>query len=216
MHTSSAIVDFAPALAVVFLVAHMRALQHGAVLDDWVKNCMAASTGAMCITALLAILVPLQLGASLTKQKSTHEIILERPKETLGLGYIFIVMQYACMFVFYGCALGVAQSVYTFQSPGPMVTSPVSTSEQCVINLTCQFLLVYFLVCLMLTASEVVGWTSPLEKWGLYPAIDSMRLTVAFAPMLSMIFLGTRMHLLLAFGRTGAPPDHVHNAMCFA
>jgi hypothetical protein len=216
MHASNTIVDFAPMLAVLFLAAHMRALQHDATLDDWVHNCMAASTGAMCVAALLAILVPLQLGATLKTNRLTSELRFELPKSVLGLGYIFIVMRYACMVCFYGGAIGVIKSIFVFESPGPMATVPVSLEEQCVVNLTCQFFLVYFLVTLVLTASEVTGGTSPIEKWSLFPAIEGARWTVAFAPMLSIIFMTTRMHALSVTSETGAPPAWVQDGMCLA
>jgi hypothetical protein len=214
MHASATIVDFAPMLAVLFLAAHMRALQHDATLDDWVHHCMAASTGAMCVAALLAILVPLQLGASLKTNRLTSELIFQLPKSMRGFGYILIVMRYACMVCFYGGAIGVIKSIFVFESPGPMATLPVSLEEQCVVNLTCQFFLVYFLVTLVLTASEITGGTSPIEKWSLFPAIEAARWAVAYAPMLSIIVLTTRMHSMLVFGET--PPAWVQDGMCLA
>lgn len=215
MHASATVVDFAPMLAVLFLTAHLRALQHNAELEDWVQNCMAASTGAMCLAALLATLVPLQLGATLKTSRLTNEVVFERPKAMLGLGYIFMVMRFICMLVFYGGALAIIKSIFVFESPGPMATMPVSSTEQCVVNLTCQFFLVYFLMTLVLTASEVTGGTSPVDTWNLYPAIEAARWTVTFAPMLSIVFLASKMQSLVA-DKTSAVHPGVEDAMCLA
>jgi len=214
MHAAALTVEFAPMLAVLFLAAHMRASQHGTQPQEWAQNLMFASTGAMCVTTLLSILVPLTLGGTLKTNPWTHETIVEVPKPTLGV--VFIVLRYVCMLCFYGGAVGVSISIVVFKAPGLVPTLPVSAAIQCVVNLTCQFFFVYFLMTVMLTVSEMTGGTMPMEKWSLFPAIEGARSTLAFAPMLSIIFVTTRMHALLITHNEGASPSWVQDGMYLA
>merc|ERR1719359_521888 len=182
-------------LAVLFLAALMRALQHDAQPQVWAHSCMFASTGAMCVTALLGIAVPLTLGGTLKTNPWTHATIVEVPKPMIG--YIFIALRYLCMLCFYGGAGGVIASILAFESPGgPTATLPISPAVQCVVNLTCQFFFVYFVLTVMITFTELTGGVIPMEKWSLFPAVEAARSTLAFAPMLSAVFVTTRMYAL--------------------
>merc|ERR1719352_32205 len=68
----------------------------------------------------------------------------------------------------------------------------------------------------MLTISEVTGGTIPLDQWKLYSAIDSTKSTLAFAPMLSILFVTTRMYALLITDKKGAPQAWVQDGMYMA
>merc|ERR1719163_1079074 len=121
------------------------------------------------------------------------------------------------MFAFYGGVCGVIYSIFTFEAPaGPESTLPVSPAVQCVINLTFQFFFVYFMQTVMLTISEVTGGTIPMEKWTLFAAIDATKTTLAFAPMLSILFVTTRMYALLITDKKGAPQAWVQDGMYMA
>jgi len=214
MHAASTTMEFAPMLAILFLAARMRALQHHAQPQEWAQACMFASTGAMCVTSLLAIMVPVTLGGTLKTNPWTHEVIIEMPSPTLG--YIFLGLRYICLVCFYVGAAGVIISIFVFEAPGPMETLPVSPTVQCVVNLTCQFFFVYFLMTLMLTASEVTGGKTAMEQWRMFSAVESARSTLAFAPMLSILFMTTRMYALVITSNKGAPQAWVQDAMYMA
>jgi len=214
MHAASTTMEFAPMLAVLFLAARMRALQHDAQPQEWAQACMFASTGAICVMSLLAIMVPVTLGGTLKTNPWTHEVIMEVPSPTLG--YIFIGARYICMLCLYGCAVGVIISIFVFESPGPMETLPVSPTVQCVVNLTCQFFFVYFLMTGMLTVSEITGGRIAMEQWSMFSAVESARSTLSFAPMLSILFMTTRMYALVITDNKGAPPAWVQDAMYMA
>merc|ERR1719460_1587712 len=214
MHATVATVDFAPALAALFLAAHMRAVQHGAVLEDWVHNCMMISTGSLCAATLLAIVVPLTLCGVLKQNPWTNEFVIEVPRPTLG--YIFVGLRYICLLGVYLGAAGVMLSIYAFESPGTKATMPVSPAVQCVVNLTCQFLFVHFLVTLLLTASEMTGGTVPVEMWSYFSAIESARSTVAFAPVLSILFIATDMHALAMKVNKGVVASWINDGMYLA
>merc|ERR1719197_1581141 len=68
----------------------------------------------------------------------------------------------------------------------------------------------------MLTISEVTGGKIPLEKYRLFSAIQSAQATLAFAPMLSILFVTTRMYALLITDKKGAPPAWVQDGMYMA
>merc|ERR1719272_341607 len=199
-------------LAILFLAARMRALQHDGQPQTWAQDCMFAATGAMCATTLLAIIVPLVLGGTQTTNEATGEVTFEVPNPSLG--YAMIALRFLCMLGFYGGVVGVIYSIFTFEAPaGPAATLPVSPTVQCVVNLTCQFFCVYFMVQAMLTISEVSGGKIAMEQYKIFAAINSAKTTLAFAPMLSILFVTTRMYALLITDKKGAPQAWVQDAM---
>merc|ERR1719162_741531 len=68
----------------------------------------------------------------------------------------------------------------------------------------------------MLTVSEVTGGKVALEQWKVFAAIDSTKATLAFAPMLSILFVTTRMYALLLTDKKGAPQAWVQDGMFMA
>merc|ERR1719378_2046926 len=68
----------------------------------------------------------------------------------------------------------------------------------------------------MLTVSEVTGGAVPMDKWTLFSAIQSAQATLAFAPMLAILFVTTRMYALLITNKKGAPQAWVQNGMYMA
>merc|ERR1719265_2789418 len=68
----------------------------------------------------------------------------------------------------------------------------------------------------MLTVSELSGGKIQMEKWSLFAAIESSRATLAFAPMLSILFVTTRMYALLITNKKGAPQAWVQDGMFMA
>jgi len=215
MNAAAATVEFAPMLAILFLAARMRALQHDGQPQAWAQNCMYFSTYAMCFTTLLAIAVPVAMGGTMKTNPITKESTFEVPSPMLG--YVLLAFRYICMLSFYGGAAGVIYSIFTFEAPaGPDATLPVSPTVQRVVNLTCQFFFVYFMVQLMLTISEVTGGTIRMEQWKLFAALESSKSTLAFAPMLSILFVTTRMYALLLTDKKGAPQAWVQDGMFMA
>merc|ERR1719487_2737249 len=153
MNAAATTVEFAPMLAILFLSARMRALQHDGQPQKWAQDCMYAATYSMCVTTLLAIVVPLVLGGTMKTNPKTRETTFDMPNPTIG--YAMVAVRYICMLGFYGGAVGVAYSIFVFEAPaGPEATLPVSPTVHCVVNLTSQFFFVYFMMTVMLTVSE--------------------------------------------------------------
>merc|ERR1719149_474794 len=215
MNAACTTVEFAPMLAILFLAARMRALQHDGQPQAWAQNCMYYATYSMMMTTALSIAVPLALGGSMKTDPTTKETTFEVPNPILG--YVLLALRYACMLGFYGGAVGVMHSIFTFEAPaGPQATLPVSPTVQCVVNLTCQFFFVYLLMTVMLTVSEMTGGRIAVEQWTMFSAMESARSTLAFGPMLSILFMTTHMYALVITNNKGAPPAWVQDAMYMA
>jgi len=212
MNAATATVEFAPMLAILFLAARMRALQHDGQPQLWAQRSMFAATGALCLTTVLAIAVPLQLGGKMVINPKTKEATFEVPNPTLGLG--LMAVRYISMLCFYGGATAVAVSIFTFEAPaGPEHTLPVSPTVQCVVNLTVQFFFVYLVLITLVTVSEVSGGKYPLETYRVFAAVEAAKATIQFAPMLSILFVTTRMYALLITDKKGAPQAWVQDGM---
>jgi hypothetical protein len=212
MNAAGATVEFGPMLAILFLAARMRALQHDGQPQLWAQRCMFASTGALSLTTLLAVSVPLALGGAMKINEKTKEATFEVKNPTLGL--TLVAARFASMFCFYGGAVAVAVSIFTFEAPaGPEHTLPVSPTVQCVMNLTVQFFFVYLVLIVMSTIQELSGGSYPLESHRAYAAVQAAKTTVAFAPMLSILFVTTRMYALMITDKKGAPQAWVQDGM---
>jgi len=212
MNGAATTVEFGPMLCILFLALRMRALQHDGQPQPWAQNAMYACTCALACTTLLAMVVPLALGGTMVINPKTKEATFEVPDATLGM--ILIAVRYACMLSFYGGSVVVMYAIIVFEAPaGPEHTVPVSPAVQCVMNLTAQFFLVYLLMTMMLTVSEVSGGKYPLESYKLFAALEASKATLAFAPMLAILFVTTRMYALLITDKKGAPQGWVQDGM---
>merc|ERR1719243_93891 len=69
---------------------------------------------------------------------------------------------------------------------------------------------------IMLTVSEVSGGQIPLEKYKIYAAVEASKATLAFAPMLAILFVTTRMYALLITDKKGAPQAWAQDGMYMA
>lgn len=215
MNAAANTVDFAPMLAIVFLAARMRALQHDGQPQKWAQDCMFAATYALCVTTLLAIAVPLVLQGTVKTDPQTKETTFEVPNQNLG--YAMVAVRFLCMLGFYGGVVGVIYSIFVFEAPaGPEATIPVSPTVQCVVNLTSQFFFVYAVLIICVTVSEVTGGKCPLETYKFYAAVQSAKATLSFAPMLAILFVTTRMYALLITDKKGAPQAWVQDGMYMA
>jgi len=213
MNAAATAVEFAPMLAILFLAARMQALQNDGQPQVWSQNCMFIATGSMCVTTLLSVLVPLLMGGHMEVNSQTRETTFCEPSPTLG--YAFIALRFTCMVGFYAGALGVIYSIQVFQAPsGPTIR--MAPAVQCVVNLTCQFFFIYFMIFVLITVSELSGGKFPLETYGIFSGLEAAKATVAFAPMLSILFVTTRMYALLITDNKGAPQAWVQDGMFMA
>merc|ERR1719265_771187 len=189
-------VNFAPMLCILFIGARMRALQmdpkHGNP-QKWAQNCFYMCAYSVMIQTLLVIVAPLCVSCECKQGSSEGDVVFEMENQTLAL--IITVIRWICLLALYGGFTAVIYSVFVIEHPTDVsLTPPISPAMQCVMNLTVQYFFIYLCLWVCITAQQIFG-DAPI--WDQAIAIfDAGRATVMFAPMLSMLFIGTRMRAM--------------------
>jgi len=213
MQGAAATVEMAPMLSILFCAARMRALQYGGQPQPWAQNAMYACTGSIAATTILSILVPLTMGGSQTTNEITKETTFEVPDPTIGK--VLIGLRYLFMACIYGGAGVILASIFLFES-SPGVVPPISPAVSCVCNLCVQYFFIYLVLIGCLTISELSGGKYRFEDSKFFAAVQASKATVAFAPMLSILFVTTRMYALLITQKKGAPQAWCQDGMYMA
>merc|ERR1719161_1242211 len=203
---------FAPMLSVLFIAARMRALQMDPVFgmpQDWAQHCFYACTYSVIVQCMLAIAVPLALGGKVMEgSRGVGDVVYKVDYPWCGAA-----LQCIRWIVMLGVYLGftaVIWSIFTLQHPqGAQFTPPISVTMQCVVNLTVQYFIVYFFIWVGVTVKELRGW-----EWRyLSNTMENAKGTIAFCPMLAILFVGTRMRALRLTNNRGAPQGWVQDGM---
>merc|ERR1719335_2172769 len=84
-------------------------------------------------------------------------------------------------------------------------TKGVTTAMQCVISLTIQFMLIYTSLAICRMAAD--SWGLKYDNVPIQKILQTATLTVAFAPMLAILFLAYRMRVNQLTRNRGDPPD---------
>jgi len=207
--------NFAPMLSVLFIGARMRALQMDPVNgapQKWAQNCFYMCTYATAAQVLISIAVTLVLSGSSEPSKEVEGDMTFKV-ENKALGAILSVGRYLIMFCIYIGFTCVIYSIFTIQHPkGDQYTPPISVTMQCVINLTFQFFFIYLIIWVCITIKEFTGYEWQL----LINTMENLKGTVAYCPMLAILFVGTRMRALLITNNKGAPQGWVQDGMYMA
>merc|ERR1719473_428056 len=129
------------------------------------------------------------------------------------LGGILTAARYLILFCIYIGAGCVIYSVFTIQHPkGDQYTPPISVTMQCVVNLTFQFFFIYIMIYLCITIKEFTQYEWKLLTNTMYNLIG----TVAYCPMLAILFVATRMRALRITDNKGAPQGWAQDGMYMA
>jgi hypothetical protein len=215
MQIATNAMNFAPMLSVLFIGARMRALQMDPVNGSpqkWAQNCFYMCTYATAAQVLISIAVTLVLSGTSTPNKDV-EGDMTFTVENKALGGILSVGRYIIMFCIYVGFSCVIYSIFTLQHPnGDQYTPPISVTMQCVINLTFQFFFIYLMIWVCVTIKEFTGYEWKL----LINTMENLKGTVAYCPMLAILFVGTRMRALLLTNNKGAPQGYVQDGMYMA
>merc|ERR1719327_2499329 len=144
------------------------------------------------LQCILAISVPLVLGGTV-KKGDKGEGDVEYEGNNKGLGTCLLVFRWFVMLSVYLGITAVIWSVFSIQHPkGSQYTPPISVTMQCVINLTVQFFIVYIFLWIAITVKELTGW-----EWHIITnTMENAKGTIAFCPMLAILFVATRMRAL--------------------
>jgi len=189
-------VNFAPMLCILFIGARMRALQmdpkHGNP-QKWAQNCFYMCAYSVLIQTVLVIVMPFCVECECKQGSSEGDVVFEMANPTIGM--VVAAVRWICLLALYGGFTAVIYSVFVIEHPTDVsLTPPISPAMQCVMNLTVQYFFIYLMLWICITCQQFLG-SSPF--WDKAIAIfDAGRATVMFAPMLSMLFIGTRMRAL--------------------
>jgi hypothetical protein len=211
---------FAPMLSVLFLAARMRALQMDPVTGNpqkWAQNCFYACTYALICQTALAIVVPLFLSGKVEKNdKVEGDFKYELKDNGSWVAKCLTAFRFLLMLTLYACTMAVVCSVFTIQHPdGKELTPPLSPTMQCVLNLVFQYFIIYLLLWIYYTVEDFVGLDMSILA-AAKDAIESAKATVQFAPMLSVLFVATRMRALQMTQNKGAPQGWAQDGMYLA
>jgi len=89
--------------------------------------------------------------------------------------------------------------------------SPVSTTMECILNLTLQYIVIYTALGICRTVLDFQGVAHSSSQ--VHAALKHASETMFYAPMVCMLFVGFRMRVLQLTKGTGNPPDYVQFAM---
>jgi hypothetical protein len=187
-------VHFSPMLAILFIGVRMRSLQMDPVHGNpqgWAQSCFYCCAWSLLIQALTVIVMPFCVTCEVKKGEGEGNVafVTEEPMTPLALN----VIRYIGLFVLYVGIVAVCISVFTITHPYDVkLTPPISPAMLCVMNLTLLFFGVYFLRFISTSLAQLSG----LEVSRMVAILEGARVTVMFAPMLSVLFLGVRMRAL--------------------
>jgi len=209
----------APMFCVLFLGARMRALQMdpvGGNPQKWAQNCFFACTYCIMFQTLLAVAVKFLLpGVKVVKGDVEGDMKYEGLEENSWSAKFMTVFRFIIMLGVYVGGAAVVCSVFTIEHPdGKEHTPPISPTMQCVFNLAFQYFLIYLLLWIFHTIKDFWGDGEYLAK--AENAIQSAKGTVQFAPMLSVLFIATRMRALQITKNMGSPQGWVQDGMYLA
>merc|ERR1719214_566357 len=89
----------------------------------------------------------------------------------------------------------------------------VTTSMQCVVSLTIQFMIVYTALAICRMAAD--SWGLKYDNLPIQKILQTATLTVNFAPMLAILFLACRMRVTQLTKGKGDPPEWAQICMYF-
>jgi len=187
-------VNMAPMLCILFIGARMRALQidpkNGAP-PAYAQNCFYLCAYSVMLQALMVIILP-YISKDITCKKTEIEgdVVFDG---LTGYGATALtVVRYAAVLALYGGFSIVMYSVFNMVNPTDASLTPsLSPSMICVMNLCAQYFSIYLVLFLSNTYRQFFGGSKTLVDM-----MDSARKTVMYAPMLCILFVGTRMRAL--------------------
>jgi hypothetical protein len=199
--TAKMTVNFAPMLAILFIGARMRALQidpKNGSPQPWAQKCFFMCTLSVLFQAICAVVLPFVADAQCKRGDCEGDVSFEMGNKTVGM--VMTAIRYACLFALYVGVAAVVYSVFTIEAADPTQTPPVSPAMKCTMMLAAQYFLIYTFLFVAITAKSFVlgphiGADSVITRTctNAIGIADAARATVMFAPMLSVLCIGTRM-----------------------
>jgi hypothetical protein len=214
-------VNMAPMLCILFIGARMRALQMDPKNGNpqwWAQWCFYLCTYSIMVQAILIILIPLCVTCECKQGASEGDVVFEMENQCLNA--CMTAVRYLALLALYGGFTAIMVSVFIIEHPTDVsLTPPVSPAMKCVMNLSVQYFTIYLMLFICITLKQFI----PALGGCLTVAIgvfEAGQKTVMFAPMLSILFISTRMRALqLAKATDGTippsagPPGYAQDAM---
>lgn len=194
--------DTAAMFAVLFLGARLRAVQIGMEPQGWAQICFLTAAVALLVLSLLN-------GIAGMTGKERLGYYGEKMYDADGKG--LMMGKHITAGILYTSMLVAVASIYTLRAPAGMQTPPLSTTLQSLLQLSCQFFLVYLLHWLLAATHAFVftgKWTLILES-----TVLAARNSVQFCPILAILFVSCRMRALQITQQKGDPQGWAQEAM---
>jgi hypothetical protein len=213
LEAAATTVTYAPMLSVLFLGVRMRAIQLSQgqtekyqLPQPWVQQSMYVATYCVLAQVILVLIAPIFSGEAGVKCDSEGNLDLSSVKPSM-ITSIVNAVRYVVMLALYISIICVCVGAYMMEAPkeiwGEDGGPPVSPAVACTMNLTWQFFAVYLGVALSRTMVQVSGPSPFLTK--IIGVFTMAKLTVNFAPMLCILFIGARMRALQMDPKNGNP-----------
>merc|ERR1719465_116210 len=220
LKTATYTVSFAPMLAVLFLGCRMRVTwltQGKGNPPMYVQGAMYCATYAVLAMTLCVCVIPIFTGKVIGVDVKTGDIPKDaKPFAQPIVAGCFAALKFLIMLGLYAGALVVVYGIINFEPPKGTwpgdVIPPVSPAVQCVMILSCQYFCIYGAI---QVCKSVEDWMSFQNKFlhTLQEACSTATLSMNFAPMLAVLFIGARMRALQMDPVNGAPQKWAQN--CF-
>jgi hypothetical protein len=161
--------------------------------QKWAQNCFYLCTYSVMVQTLLVLLMPFCTACECKQGMSEGDVTFELENPTIGI--VMTVIRYIALVAMYGGFTAVIVSVFIIEHPTDVsLTPPISPAMQCVMNLTVQYFFIYLVLFLSITTKQFFPDITVMST--IIAIFEGGQKTVMFAPMLSILFIGTRMRAL--------------------
>lgn len=186
----------APMLCVLFLGTRMRAIQiTGGQTEKyglpqwWVQGAMQVCAWSILIQLIMVFIIPVATG----QMPADPDEKVYTSNRTLRL--VLDGIRFALMLGLYGGAVVIVVGIHQMEVPREVYPSgevPVSPAVQCTIALASLYFVTFFCFEIFKSYNELNGLTTSKG----YESFKLATCTVAFCPMLCVLFIGARMRAL--------------------
>lgn len=196
--------EVTPMLTSLFLVERLRATQMGSDPQPWAQSCFWACA---CILPLLSVLSGF-IGMGAAEHIVYYGERLYEAGSRTGL-----IIKHALAACLYVSTTAGFISILMFEAPKNEHTPPFSPTLRCMLQLSCQFLAVYFLQWFCALVKELFGWLGGVEpakgsRLEIFQnTVIAAKASVQLCPMLSVLVLGCRMRALQISHNQGNPQN---------
>jgi len=209
-------VNYAPMLAILFLAARMRVIWLTMAKGNppiWMQSWMLCATYSVLAMTLVSLVVPLLTGEKVKYDEHHHIDQDHQPFKNTIAAIAFTVLKYLILIGLYIGAICIIYGTYTYVPPagswpGDKIP-PVSPAVSCTMILSSMYFFVYAGIQFGKTFQSFSG----VDSSKLIGALDGAIVTMFFAPMMAVLFIGARMRAMQMDPIKGSPQKWAQN--CF-